>query len=903
MHARKPAFQPTPNTLASATLYALSLMAVTGMTTGQAIADEETNPLRVQKIEVTGSSIKRLDAEKALPVQRINREAIEKAGVTTASELLGMISANAAALSDGQSFSDISGQRGFNGANLRGIGVSSTLVLLNGRRLANFASPGGNAGVDLNAIPASAITRVEVLKDGASAIYGTDAVGGVINFITKDNYQGAEINAYFGDSQHGGAGKQIVTLSGGVGDLESDRYNLMAVLDYQKTKPLRSTQRDWIGSAYQPDINLDVGSSNTFPANVRRTKSNGSATGPRLNPSAPKCNPPATIYAADSFVGSSACLYDYMHDTEIFPESDRLSLITRGQMALSSDTTLFAEALQNDTRTTYRISPLTISNLNYPLGGPFYPTQLITSNQTPLRVNMRLSEAGPRTNKVDALAQRLLLGIKSHLGEWDVDAAVNHSTNTVDDNYIDGYVKTSAFDSAFKAGKINPFGPSGIEGKALLEAAKINDAARHAKGNSNTIEIKGSRDLFELAGGTAGVALGAEYRKEEMAFTPSALLEQGEIRGDGAATAFSGDRKVSALYAELNLPLLKTLEIQTALRRDHYSDFGSTLNPKLGVRWTPLPELMVRSSYGTGFRAPSLADLYTPPRIGQTNGIYNDPLGCIKTATLDNTDNPDYCGLQPDKLTGGRDGLQPEESKQFSFGIVLEPGKGFSTTLDYWRIKKSNVIVAPEGSLFDDPVRNAAYITRDTPDPALPGIPGRILSVDSRLRNIGSLKTSGIDLGADWKLPATDVGRFAVSLNGTYVIDYVSQEADGGPEINGVGVFANDQVVQRWRHSLAFNFDRGPLGLTMQQTYYHGYKDQNPMPDGSPRRLEAYQLWDLSGSYRVSRALRLRVGVKNLFDQNPPRSNQVYHFIAGYDPSYTDPRGRYVYGSVSYAFK
>ncbi|MES2148773.1 MAG: TonB-dependent receptor [Pseudomonadota bacterium] len=859
-------------------------------------------PQAMERVEITGSSIKRIDAETALPLQIVRREEIERAGVTTAAELLAKISSSAAGLTDGASFTDLPGQRGFNGANLRGVGVSSTLILLNGRRLANFASPGSASGVDLNSIPAAAIARVEVLKDGASAIYGADAIGGVINFIVRNDYTGADVSAYHSGTQHGGAGKSMATLSGGVGKLATDRFNLMAVLDYQKTDALSATQRSWIGSAYEPDINLDVGSSNTFPANVRRTTASGGATGPRLNPSVPTCNGPSTVYAPGSFVGGAACLYDYMHATQIFPESTRLSLITRGQFAVDAEHTLYAEALSNQTNTTYRISPATVTNLNYPVNGPYYPSALITTNQTPLRVSMRLEQAGPRTNKVEALAQRLLFGSKGTLAGWDYDTAVNHSVNTVDDNYIDGYVKTALFDSAFLTGKINPFGPSGSEGTALLAAAKVSDKARHSRGTTDSLDFKASRDLFAMAGGNAALALGAELRREKLDFTPSALLAAGQLRGDGATTAFSGEREVDAAYAELSLPVLPHVEVQLAVRHDRYDDVGSTTNPKLGLRWNPVSQVMLRGSYGTGFRAPSLSDLYSPSYVDTTGGVYNDALGCIKVGNLDNTHNPDYCGLQPSKLLGGSTKLKPETSKQMSFGMVFEPSRQFTSSLDYWHIEKSDVIVAPEGSYFSDPARNAAFITRAAPNPALPGIPGAIVQIDSRLRNFGSLKTSGLDLGMNWRLPANDIGKFAVTLNGTYVMDYQAQE-QGGPVVSGVGVFVNDQVVQRWRHTLSFDFDRGPFNATLQQTYYQGYQDQNPMPDGSLRRVQAYSLWDFSSSYAISTGLRLRMGIKNLLDTNPPRSNQIFSFLAGYDPTYTDPRGRSMYASVNYSFK
>lgn len=896
--------QPTAVSLAvRSAMLGLALVAQSGITPAAwAQAASGTEP--VQKVEVTGSSIKRISAETALPLQTISREDIAKSGVTTAAELMSKISASSAALTDGASFSDNGGtQRGFNGANLRGIGVSSTLILLNGRRLANFASPGSASGVDLNTIPAAAIARVEVLKDGASAIYGADAIGGVINFITRPDYKGAEVSAYYGDTQHGGAGKKIFTLAGGVGDIGSDKYNLMAVLNVQNTDSLRATQRDWIGSAYQPDINLDVGSSNTFPANVRRTRASGSATGERMNPAAPKCNPPATIYAADSFVGSKACLYDYMHATEIFPESKRTSLLARGTLAVAEGHNLFAEVLHSQTRTTYRISPLTVSDLNYPLAGQYYPHDLISSNKTPLRVGLRLTEAGPRTNEVQADAQRLLLGAKGSWGEWDYNTALNHSVSRVDDHYINGYVKTSAFNSAFLTGKINPFGPSGAEGAALLAAAKISDAARRSTGTTDAFDFQVSRELFKLDGGKAGLATGIELRREKMEFTPSALLAAGEIRGDGAAQAYSGSRQVKAIYAELNLPLRKNLELQAALRHDSYNDVGSTTNPKFGARWNPVKELVLRSSYSSGFRAPSLADLNEPRRIGQTSGIYNDPLGCLKVGNLDNTKNPDYCGIQPDLIKGGTAGLKPEKSKQFSAGIVIEPHRALNLSFDYWIIKKSDTLLANEGAYFSDPNSNPGYAVRDVPDPGLPGIPGKIISVDGRMKNIGSLKTSGIDLNLNWRLPETAIGKFTLGVNGTYVIDYKTKTTAASPEVSGVGVFTDTQVVQRWRHTLTLDVERGPWGASLQQTYTSGYRDQNLLADGSIHQVSSYSLWDASLSYKHDKALSVRAGIKNLFDTKPPRSNQVYSFLAGYDPSYTDSRGRFFYVSLNYALK
>ena len=861
--------------------------------------------VKAEKIEVTGSSIKRIEGESALPVQVITREDIDKSGSTTAAELLTKISASAAALTDGASFSDIAGQRGFNGANLRGIGVSSTLILLNGRRMANFASPGGASGVDLNAIPTAAIERVEILKDGASAVYGTDAISGVINFITRRDYQGVDISAYAYTTKDGGAAKQIYTVSGGFGDLNKDKYNVFAVLDISDNETLRSTQRPGLGGSFIPEINLDVGSSNTNPANFRRLNASGSPTGSRFNPSVPQCNPPATIYSPNSFVGARACFYDYMQDTEIFPASSRKNAIVRGQYAIAADHTLFGEYSRGETQTTYRISPLTVTNLNYPANGRFYPTATATLAGTTgaLRLNWRLSDAGGRTNEVEAISERLVVGSKGLFAGWDYDTAFNYSTSEVNDRYVNGYVLNGAFNTAFATGNINPFGPQDAAGQALIDATKISDNARASKGTTKSFDLKGSRPVFSLAGGDAALALGLESRRENMGFTPSALLASGEIRGEGTATPFSGNRTLNAAYAELVMPFTKTLEVQLALRHDRYNDVGSTTNPKVGIRWNPTKSTLFRASYGTGFRAPSLADLYSPTRIGQTNGIYNDPLGCIRVGAINNTTNPDYCGLQPDKLRGGSKNLKPEESKQYSVGFVFEPARMLSASVDYWKIEKTETIASPEGVYFSDPVFYAPFITRAAADPTLPGIPGRITQIDSRLRNLGTLKTSGVDIGFDLRLPATSFGKFSLGLSGTYVKEYKVQDGPGRPFVEGVGKFANDQGVQKWRHTATFNYDFGAFGATLQQTFYQGYDDQNRNPDGSIRKVEAYKLWDLSTSYRGVKNLVMRAGLKNALDTKPPRSNQIYSFLAGYDPNYTDPRGRGFYASLAYSFK
>lgn len=267
-----------PRACAAAALIALCSVGLTQAAQAQvtppdpaASAPAPTTAQKLQRVEITGSAIKRIADEGALPVQVINRNDIVKAGVTTAAEIMATVSAMSNALTDGVSIGTggVKDQMGFNSANLRGLGTSSTLVLLNGRRMANFASPGDDNGVDLNNIPAAAIERVEVLLDGASAIYGTDAIGGVVNFITRKDYQGVQLDVYGGKTGEGGAGKRTASIAAGHGDLARDGFNVMGVLDFQKTDALRTSQRDFIAELRIPERLPHLLSGVTFPGNIR----------------------------------------------------------------------------------------------------------------------------------------------------------------------------------------------------------------------------------------------------------------------------------------------------------------------------------------------------------------------------------------------------------------------------------------------------------------------------------------------------------------------------------------------------------------------------------------------------------------------------------------------------------
>ncbi len=901
---------------ARAVAIAISVLAVHGVQ-----AQSAAEGSKLDRVEITGSSIKRIDGETALPVQVIKREDIDKSGVTTAAEILKNISANTAPLSDGASITDgTSGQRGFNGANLRGIGVSSTLVLLNGRRLVNFASPGDNAGVDLNNIPAGAIQRVEVLKDGASAIYGTDAIGGVINFITRKDYRGLDVGVSYADTQHGGAGKKTATVSAGFGDLTADRFNVFGVVDVQQLGALRSTQRDWVAERALASTLPALLSSNTYPANIDISTAQrkaliaagllpADATRNRVNPSAPSCNPPATVFAAQGPGGPLACSYDYMQDTEIYPESSKIGFVGRATFQISDEHQLYAELVQSTTQTDYRLSPnpQRIRNLPTAVLPEKYRAVLSAAGlpTTFSGIRWRMTEAGNRSNEVTSEAQRLVLGASGTLAGWDYDAAVSRAENRAVDKYVDGYTLYDKIDAGVRNGTINPFGASTQAGRDYINAAKVNDEARKSKGVTSGFDVKASRALAKLDGGELALAVGLESRRETTSFTPSALLTSNNIAGDrdpsGLATdlaATHDSRTVLGVFGEINAPLSKELELQLALRHDRYSEVGNTTNPKVGVRWQPTKTLLVRGSAGSGFRAPSLADLKRPTTYGSASSFLTDPQ-CVK----DGLDTIDGCTDQWPVERRSNPDLKPEKSQQFSLGAVFEVSKTWTASLDYWNISKTDVIsTLGEQIIVDSPEKyNGKYITRDAD--------GFITNILLQKENQGRLKTSGFDLGLDWRGEASAVGRFSASLSGTVILNYDRQFGPQEVYRSNLGVFLNDQVVQKWRHRLSFGWDQGPFSVTLANSYSSGYTDQNTTYDPSSdkvlpsRKVAAYSLWDLTGSWSVSKQLKLRAGILNLLDTAPPFSNQAYYFLAGYDPTYTDPRGRSFYASATYSFK
>jgi len=868
------------------------------------------------RVEVTGSAIRRVQSETALPVQTISRAEIEKTGVTTAAELMGRVSANSNGLTDGASINVGGDQRGFNSANLRGIGTSSTLVLLNGRRMANFASPGDDSGVDLNNIPAAALERVEVLLDGASALYGTDAIGGVINFITRKDFQGLEANVYVGTTDEGGAGKRTASLSAGKGVLERDGYNIFAVADFQRTNPLNTSQRSFIPGLQVEQRLGHLLSSYTSPTNIRLTSAqrdhlqeigftlNGKQITNRLiNLSVPGCAPPANVYLPDGTGGVDACTYNYMGDTELYPKSEKASVLSRAVIKLGGSHQAYAEVALSRAKTDYTGSSARVAGyVDYSRVPQLAGTgldQLDDDIPGELELRMRLNEAGQRTSTLTSEGVRFVVGVTGTVGGWDYDTAYNHSVNTVKDRDTHGYLLYNELLEGIADGRINPFGPSSPEGRALIDSIQVDDVVRRARGTLDAVDVKLSRALMPMAGGDLAVAIGGEARREKNQFTPSALLLSDNINNDAApegGRATSDSRDVAAVYGEVLVPFAKQWETQLSARYDHYENVGGATSPKIGLTYRPSDALLLRGSAGRGFRAPSMTELYRPTVYSSTATL-PDPIYC---ATVEN--NYSDCADNWDTRRYSNDALKPERSRQFSLGAVFAAGKHVSASLDYWNIKRTNLISEiGDDIILGNLAKYGDLVYRDED--------GLIDYIELRKDNRGAQLARGLDLALTVRGIDTAIGRFGGRLNGTYVLTSKIQNAPGDAFVSNLNRFVTEGVVQRWRHTVSVDWDRGPLSASLQNTFSSGYEDQNTainIDNGSvvaANRVKRYSLWDLSGAYAVNTNLKLRVGIQNLFDTSPPYSNQAYYFLSGYDPSYTDPRGRRFYASANYSFK
>jgi iron complex outermembrane receptor protein len=911
-----------------------------------------------ERVEVTGSSIKRIDAETALPVQVLTRQDIDRLAPQNVEDLLKSISATsnfgATQLSTG-SFATTSGN---SSVSLRGLGAKRTLLLVNGLRASTFGGvPGGGGGgsVDVNSIPLAAIERIEILKDGASAVYGSDAIAGVINFILRNDYVGGEFNAGYGQSTHSATGRAYdANVLVGFGDLSKDRFNVLLNAAYNKEDAIYGRDRYYANHSIVPELGDDGSSGNTFPANVVI------GSGATRNPGAPanggrfgvaSCAP-GTFRPAGALGGTlTNCEYDPASEVALIPQSTRTSLLLRGQFAITPDITAYgdASATRNIEHFIIQGTPvsdqfvLTSTNSYIPAqtaflnanragltaayganffnslfgkttflilpSSPFYPTAFAAANGLaglPLDLRYRTEASGGRHIRDENTASRYTGGVKGTVAGWDWDASVLYSQDKVKESLIDGYPQYSLLLPLLNSGVINPFGDSGPAGDAALKAANYHGNAFSSKTELEEADLKVSRELFNLPAGPLQIAVGGDVRREKYIFTASQAAATGDLSGYGGNfLPISAARNSEAAFAEVNVPIIKGLEADAAVRYDKYNGVANTVNPKASLRWQPMKEFLLRSSIGTGFRAPNLDELFAPVVNGVSANGLSDPLRCNKVinGTL-NTSSLD-CATQFPIVTGGNAGLKPEKSVSASAGFQLEPTDNTHIGADYFDTKIRNQILIgglSPATILGDLGQFGSLVTRGPNE--TDGTPGRIVNISQQNTNFGNVHVKGIDWDARVRIPLGAYGKLTVGANGTYFIGYDFQNLDKSYTGGLANADSTGGAIQRWRHIATALWEYGPYNLSFTQNYSSGYADFVSNLTGAPRDVGAYETFDVQTQYTGVKNLTLTLGMKNIMDRDPPFSNIGVNgqFQAGYDASYADVRGRFIYGRISYKF-
>ena len=896
----------------------VSLAAIAQQAPTTSAASGASTP-EMQEVVVTGTMLKRPDAETAEAVTVVTTDSLKNQGITTLEQALQQISANGAgggvAYQTSSSVSTYTGGGSF--ANLRSLGASRTLILLDGQRLANNVTLG--TAVDLSGIPFAALDHIEVLREGASSLYGSDAIAGVINFITKKDYDKGEINVNLSRPQHSGGSGWAGDLTYGKGTLASDGYNFMVAVNYTKSDELRASQRPYSTTGYYPSQGLaNVNDPANFPGSYIDNNNN------QWQVNYPACtgNAHLALYPAGN------CGYLYSAVVDLIPASDELSGLAAFTKALPGNNTLSLQYFWAQSESTTWGGPSSYGFTMNP-GSPYFPTAANSTCVGTCTAAVDLNDpitaiwTDPNDNrylKNRNISQRVLLTFAGENAGWNYSTSVNYSKNSNDFATTGGYANPNVIAPGGVVNPlINPFGPQTAAGQNLLNSANLNGPI--ALGDLSLLSFNGhaSHDLGDAfgAGRPAAFALGFDVKHEHIDYNTTPLTVTLFPVTGFAAQSTEGSRNSQAAYIELNVPMTKEFEITVSDREDWYSDFGQTNNSKLSFRYQPFHMLTFRGAASTGFRAPTLVNIFEPQILGATAGTMDGP-GCASGnySTIFTAEN---CSSQGLGVFGGNKDLKPETSENFDFGFVIEPVEDLGITVDYYRVLvKQEIQTIPALAIYQNPTTFANLYTLNTagtltPAPNLAGQCANGLStptcgyVAQTPQNTGGISTSGLDLNANYLIKSA-IGKFRINLDATLVTQYHLQEYVNGPELNLLGEFnQGNQPVLRWQHLLSVDWTTydGRWGAGLQDRFLSHYSDEFSnvvQVTANPREVSSYSVWNGYVSYKPIDPLTVLFGIRNLFDKDPPFSNQTANWQTPYNPLFTDPLGRTFYVNLKYQF-
>ncbi|AWV06834.1 TonB-dependent receptor [Marilutibacter maris] len=844
----------------------------------------------MDRVEVTGSRIPRIDIDAVTPspMTLITREDIETSGFQTLFELLrfqpGMIGHHpvAVAAEGGPNF-----QQPFNVAattSLNALGPRATLFLVDGRRVANYGLTSAELGglTDLDAIPLSLVDRVEILRGGASAIYGADAIAGVVNIILRKRQKGGEALIRYGRSERGDAGERRLSLSHGF-DTPRGGSGMLAA-DWFDREALPGDARDW----HTRDRSRDgLPDGRTWLAHYYRFLDLDDV----VEPVALECgNAPAEVIDAN-------CRFDQARYTDLQPASRRLWLYGHLSEPLWEGTTLELDARYGEAQQELRYPPFSAS-VELPAGHPDrYPDFLPMGfflGRPEVRLNYAFFELGPVTSRTDNRTFDFGAALKGWRGDWAWDVSASHHANRVVSS-IDGQVSLEEFLSPDSLGRYRFDGtPNDPERLAAISPTFT------LRGEATLQQLSAGLEgpVFKLPGGAARLAVGGEFLRNGLVHEPDARLLKDDLALGTPKTARNSHRNSAALYAELGLPLLDNLQADVALRYDDPQDYGSRVSPKLGLKWSPHESFTFRATAATGYRVPSLFELRRPNVIPQSKLVpASDALRpCLEEVVIDPSVlqrlaqfrlAPSYCRVELGAFENPN--LVPETSRSHTLGMVWAPSPDFSLSFDHFRIRRDNEIA--QGNVLDSPEAFPESVRRDKG--------GRLVGIDSYYQNIGRSDIRGWEAEMRWHVDAGDAGRLSLTAAVHQLSRVKRQLGEGAPVYDHAGYGAPTTnllgSVQwargNWTHTLALRA-RGPYQVGSPVTGCPGY-------NRGRCRTPGRGVLDLDIAYNGIPGWRLGLNVRDLADRDP-----VNYDIErdGYDIAYDDPRGRYLLLSARYRF-
>jgi len=923
------------NALAMACLILLAQTQVQAQT-----QDLQQNPELLPRVEVTGSHIKRVDEEGTTPVQVLRREDIARLGASTVLQLLSSLAGSTGALADNNNYYGNTEAPGASAVSLRNFGKQSTLVLLNFRRLAAFPLADFNEiFVNIDALPMDAIDRVEILKTGGSAMYGSDAVAGVINIITRKDFQGLSLKGNWGrTSSKGRFGDGAISLGAGFGDFGRDGFNVLSNLEFYQREGVKGWRHllDEVNPEYrQVASGLGGLSARSFPGNVNGQAVAGCAT-----------------------VVNQRCMSDTFQDDLIMPSSERVNWLSTATLRLNPDVDAFAELMIAGSRTEYLGDPLSYASnwgtwtwgdpstdlpksftyRGLPAGHPLNPTDREASFQ------YLFVDSQPFHN-VDARQYRALAGLRGTWQGYDFEVAAGalggHALRSQRQVFSDkGFAEVIG---DYNAPTLAPrfFNKPGGYRIGQFNSPEVIDKLFPSYGYEGRtrqlfVDARLSGELGKLPAGPVSFAAGVDVRRDSFKMTPTENLRTGELLGSGVSSADAA-RNFAAAFGELSLPLAKGLSLEVAGRVDKFEHFDAHFSPKLALRYQPLKSLLLRGTVETGFRSPNLAESADSNKYSWATGV-SDPQRCPaaqqladQLEALGQTQRADSvraaeCNTGIPNVTRNNPALKPETSLSSTFGLVIEPVKGSSLALDWWRIERKDEIglkglgdllneeggLVPglllRGNLADDPTFSAA-------EQAQYGVKlGHLKRVITQFGNLARTQASGLDLLARSRHELAGLGQLMLDLDGMLLLSHRnwSLERNGWGD-NLVGRYGYSRLslglgaalqTGAWNNALRLSYRSGQ---SLQGDYYdklwsaEGCADLKLSADQC--QVKPYQRLDYNLAYSGFKNLELGLHIGNVLNRRPPVDFRQFGAYWGVVPqNIEDVFGRSYRLSVSYRF-